>query len=475
MQRRAGIYCRISDDREGRELGVGRQRDDCTGLAGRLGSQVVDVYVDNDISASTRTRRMRPEYRRLLADARSGRIDQVIAYTSNRLTRKPRESEDLIELAEGHGVQLAYVASPSFDLNTAAGRRVARILAATDAGEAEDIAERIARQKLEAAVAGRWRGGPRPFGYAADGVSVVPVEAAEVRRAAEALLAGASLRTIAADMNARGVLTSTGGRWSGTELRRVVSRPRNAGLINRGEEIVGPANWPAILDEGTWLGVRAVLADPARKTTTGGQRRWLLSGIAVCGIDGCTGRVMVTQVGSGRAGTKPSYTCTARKHLTRDVAAVDEYVRNIVVGWLSRPDAIDLLRVDAPVDTAALSVQSVALRQRLDELGVMFARGVLDARQVEAASRELHGELADVERRIGEAYQRSVFAGLVGAADVGAVWDGLVLERRRAVVRALMTVTLLRSRKGRRPGWRPGQTYLDRASVRITRRGRDGS
>jgi DNA invertase Pin-like site-specific DNA recombinase len=100
-----GIYLRISDDREGRELGVGRQEQDCLQLAARLRCPVHDVYKDNDISASTRSRKARPEYQRLLADARAGHVATVIAYTSGRLTRRPREHEDLIELAERHGVR----------------------------------------------------------------------------------------------------------------------------------------------------------------------------------------------------------------------------------------------------------------------------------------------------------------------------------------------------------------------------------
>src|SRR5579859_5770999 len=119
---RSGIYLRISDDREGRELGVGRQQEDCLSLSEHLHCVVYDFYKDNDISASPRSRKVRPDYQRLLADARAGAIDTIIAYTSSRLTRRPREHEDLIELAEQYGIQFHYVASPSFDLNTAAGR-----------------------------------------------------------------------------------------------------------------------------------------------------------------------------------------------------------------------------------------------------------------------------------------------------------------------------------------------------------------
>src|SRR5688572_6170081 len=88
--RRAAIYARISADREGRELGVERQGDDCAELAHRRDWEVVDTYIDNDMGASTRSRKKsRPEYQRLLSDARTGRFQVIIAYTSSRLTRRP--------------------------------------------------------------------------------------------------------------------------------------------------------------------------------------------------------------------------------------------------------------------------------------------------------------------------------------------------------------------------------------------------
>jgi site-specific DNA recombinase len=54
---RAGLYCRISDDRAGGGLGIERQRKDCVRLAEKLGWRVIDTYTDNDISAYSGRRR----------------------------------------------------------------------------------------------------------------------------------------------------------------------------------------------------------------------------------------------------------------------------------------------------------------------------------------------------------------------------------------------------------------------------------
>ena len=63
---RTAIYCRISKDRSGESLGVERQEQDCRQLAERLGWEVVGVYIDNDISASTKSRKHRPQYAEML-------------------------------------------------------------------------------------------------------------------------------------------------------------------------------------------------------------------------------------------------------------------------------------------------------------------------------------------------------------------------------------------------------------------------
>jgi site-specific DNA recombinase len=462
---RAAIYCRISSDREGLELGVERQQEDCRDLAVRHGLTVVEVFVDNDVSASTKARKERPEYRRMLADAREGRFDTIVAYTTSRLTRKPRENEDLIELAESHGISYQYVRSPAVDLNTAAGRRYARWSAANDAGEAEETAERVARAKLQAATQGKFRGGRRPFGFEPDGVTLREAEAAEIRHATEQALAGVSLAGIARDLNARRVATSTGKAWTGREVGRLLARARNAGLVERHGEILGPAQWPAIVDEGTWRAVRAMLADPGRLTTPGPTRRWLLSGIAKCGV--CGSGVLVTSTRNRAGGRWPVYTCRPGRHVARACEQVDALVNDLVVARLSRPDAVDLLAVDAGVDVGELHRTAAGLRARLDELAGLFARGVVDARQLERGTTDLRAQLETVEGQLAAAASKSVFHGVVDVDDVGEVWAGLSLERRRAVVSALVEVTILKARRGRTPGWRPGAPYWDPESVRV--------
>lgn len=471
MTTRALIYCRISADREGRELGVDRQENDCRDYCAQRGYEVAGIYVDNDISASTKARKERPKYKEVLAAAKAGTGDVIVTYTSNRLTRRPREHEDIIDLATNFPVRVEYLKSPSFDLNTSAGRLVARILAASDASEAEDIGERARRQKLEVASTGLWRGGRRPFGYEADGMRVVPSEAAEVAHMAEMVLLGGSLRSLAADLNARGVRTSTGAAWRQEAVRKVLLRPRNAGLVDYRGSILGPAQWQPLIKEETWRAVVAVLTNPARTTHTSTGRRWLGSGIYRCGLCGAPVKAHTT-ISAVRPGsvTKPQYVCTRKKEIARNCADVDDLVASVVIERCSRPDALELLVERPGTDMTALHAHAAGLRERRDELTALFTDGAIDAVQLRDGTARLREQITLIEARIAEASRGSVLAGLAGAPDPAAVWDGMALDRRRAVVSALMRVWLLRAPKGKPAGWRPGESYFRPETVEITPR-----
>ena len=95
---RAGIYARISSDREGDNLAISRQLADCERLAERNGWQVVERYVDSDISAYSG--KPRPEYTRMLEEIEAGVVEAVLVYHADRLHRQPRELEEFIDLCQ---------------------------------------------------------------------------------------------------------------------------------------------------------------------------------------------------------------------------------------------------------------------------------------------------------------------------------------------------------------------------------------
>jgi len=150
--------------------------------------------------------------------------------------------------------------SGSLRLANDADITVARVMCAVANKASRDTARRVAAARRRRAEAGQYSaGGPRPFGFGRDGVTVRPAEAAEIVTAADAVLAGVPIRQIVAGLRRRGVRTVTGAAWKPTTVREILRRPRNAGiLVYRGEEI-GPAPWPPILPEPAYRAVCAAL------------------------------------------------------------------------------------------------------------------------------------------------------------------------------------------------------------------------
>lgn len=457
--RRAVIYARISRDRTGAGLGVATQTKDCQLLADHLGWTVVATHDDNDLSAYTG--KPRPGYAALLADVRAGRVDAVLAWHEDRLHRSPRELEDYIDACEPRATQTRFVRAGELDLTTASGRMTARIRGAVARGEVEHMVERQRRAKQRSAESGTWKGGRRPFGYDDDGVTIREAEAQHVRSATRAALAGASMHSLARDWTAAGSTTTTGRDWTPTGVRAVLIRPRNGGLMEHRGQIVGDAQWPAIVDREQWEALRALLTDARRTTTTTPARRWLGSGLYACAT---CGETVVTQ-GSGRA--RRIYRCRPG-HVSLVQADVDDYVRAVIAARLRQDDARDLLaHAGAQSDTAPLEDRAVTLRARLDGLAAVFAAGDIDAQQLTEGTRTLRADLEAVRSQISAASRGTALEGVADAPDPGAAFLTADIERQRAAVDLLVSITLQPGPRGRPAGWQPGQTYFRPERVQI--------
>src|SRR5262249_21207715 len=133
----------------------------------------------------------RPALQQLLADVRAGKIDIVLVYKVDRLTRSLADFANLIDLFDAHGVSFVSV-TQSFNTSSSMGRLTLNVLLSFAQFERELIGERV-RDKIAASKRkGIWVGGPVPLGYAAVDKKIVVVPA-EVRRFARSLRAISSL------------------------------------------------------------------------------------------------------------------------------------------------------------------------------------------------------------------------------------------------------------------------------------------
>ncbi len=310
----------------GRDIrGRDEQATDCRTYVERRGGQYIHTYEEPNTSAYKRRRVrqpdgrtvyrvVRPVFEAALADLRRGkapngeRLDGLVVYDIDRLTRDPRHLEDAIEVVEHFGRPIIDITG-SLDLLTDNGRTMARVIVATANKSSADTARRVRRKHQAMQRQGIPAGGSRPFGWLPDRRTIDPSEAELLRAAVRRFLAGAPLGGLAADWNRRDIPTTKGRKWAAANFKVMFRNPRICGLRGRGVETVDPESgrstyrwevvldptgqpvagqWEPIITVDEWRALQAALDCSREKHRYGDNaRRYLLSGILRCGIEGC--------------------------------------------------------------------------------------------------------------------------------------------------------------------------------------------
>lgn len=418
---------------------MARQEADCRALAARHGWTVVDAFVDNDLSAYSG--KSRPSYRRLLAAMQGREVDAVIAWHTDRLHRSPTELEDFISVAEAGRVRVETVQAGQLELGTPSGRMVARMLGSAARYESEHKAERIRRKAQELAQAGKvGGGGTRPYGYAADRVSIVESEATVIRELVGRFLAGESIGSLCKWLQDNGVATSTGGPWRTASLRRLLQSARISGQRETHGEIVAQAVWPAIITPEQTARVRAVLADPGRRTNRT-TRRYLLKGLLRCH------RCGTALVGRPREDGSRRYVCPGRPHpsgcggtyiLAEDL---ELWVAAAVLRRLDSPQVSRAIagRQASDASATATGAQLAGARARLLELAEMFGKGELSRLELMAARGAAEKQVREAESVLAALSGTTALEGHIGNGEaLAASWENLSLDRQRAIVQTLV-------------------------------------
>ncbi|MCX6433097.1 MAG: recombinase family protein [Actinobacteria bacterium] len=458
---KAAIYTRISDARDDDTAGVRRQEQDCRKLISDKDWDLVDVYCDNNKSATTG---FRPEYRRLLEDVRAGEIDVLVAWASDRLYRRTTDLEELVTVLGS--VQVVTVRSGDVDLSTADGKTVARLLGAIAQGEVEKRGERVARAARQRAEEGRFGGGTRRFGYTASMEALIEVEAAAIEWAYARILAGGSLREISREWEARGLVGPKGVVITPGVARTILLRPANAGLSVYKGEVVGKSTAPVIVDELTFRQARALLTDPRRRQSPDDGRRTLLSGVLDCGVCGAPVRAHNrSRQRNGKART--GYGCSKSRCVTRSRDRLDEAITELILEYLIKHR---VLYRKAP-RTASLAAQRASteaetLRKRLADLAALAGAGELAPQDFAAAARVTRERLAEAESRVTRLAGTPATSRLIKSSDIREAWTTSSLRVRRAIVREVVeSITL--------PVGTPGKFVMTGTTIQWRFRDRD--
>lgn len=182
--------------------------------------------------------------------------------------------------------------------------------------------------------------GPRAQGYRGEvPVALVAQERAALAEGTAAVLAGTSFEAVVQEWNESGLHTASGRRWTPVQVRQVLSRPRNAGLVEHEGKIVGRMPEEPIVDPAEFDRLRALLAGRRQGRPPG--QRYTGSGVLRCGA--CGHR----RTGRPHSGTYPDGTPRRQYHchkggggcgkVAADVRAVDRELRAFVTRRLSDP------------------------------------------------------------------------------------------------------------------------------------------
>ena len=231
-------------------------------------------YEDGGYSGGTIER---PALQRLLADVRSRKLDVIVVYKVDRLTRSLADFAKLVELFDEHDVSFVSV-TQQFNTTTSMGRLTLNVLLSFAQFEREVTSERI-RDKIAASKRkGLWVGGIVPLGYATKDRKIVVIEeeAERVRTIFRSYLKLGSLNRLMADLRQQGIVTKVRTLKRGRTIGGIpfTRGPLAHFLRNRfyiGEVVfkgeVFPGEQPAILDRALFDAVQAKLDDQRNNHT----------------------------------------------------------------------------------------------------------------------------------------------------------------------------------------------------------------
>lgn len=335
-QIRVGLYVRVSTQEQAKEgYSINEQIDRLQKFSEAHDWMVVKIYTDAGHSGADTNR---PALQDLLSDVRSGKLDKVLVYKLDRLSRSQKDTLSLIEDEFlPHNTDFESM-TEKLDTSTAQGRLFLGILAAFAQLEREMIKERMS-MGIEARIKeGKWRGGAQiPFGYdyepQLEKLVVNEYESMIVKNLFEQFAAGKSLYSITEEMIEKGH-TLHNGKVDSRNLRYIMRNKTYCGYQRHNEEWI-KAMHDAIIDEETFNKVQEILDENKKRFEEAGYKTGTnavtthLAGLLYC--KWCGAKYGKIQTGSKEYGFHQNYYCYSRskriKSMVKDPNCKNKFYR----------------------------------------------------------------------------------------------------------------------------------------------------
>jgi DNA invertase Pin-like site-specific DNA recombinase len=457
---RAAVYARLSETYDAAES-VPTQLASAERHAGRRGWAVVARFKDDGYSAFKEVRR--DDFVNLIGAVERDEVDVVIVRDVDRLTRNLADWDRFEKAAIEHRVILSAYAGGDLDLSTPEGAYYggmetlrAKQESAVRSVRVREAHDRIARQGKIPGGGPRWFGWTRIYANPEAGphkrtilrLEIDETEAAALRDAAERVLRGETIYSIAREWEQGGIRPSVTEHWSEATLASILASPRLAGLREwQGKKY--PGQWPAILDVDTHERMARLLGDRPRRAQVTGKRRHLLSGVARCGK---CGHVLYADGARYRCASGIGKGCGG---VAVRMDMLEEYVTGAVLDALESPRVQEAVASgqDAGAPRRAELLEEIRKAQdKRAEARRDWAEDVIDKKDWLDVKQRTDGRIArarkEYDRLTGTA---TVFGDIPPSDAVRDAWLAWNTDRRRAAVKAVLSqVTVSPNTPGRK-------------------------
>lgn len=470
-------YQRASQDSSGQESSVGTQARKNGDKRTEHGWTSAGSYTDNDRPASRKARKpgSRPDYEKMLDDIRRDPCDVLILFEMARGQRDLAVYVAIRDLCLENGPFFWMVGDNLYDLRDKNDKQQLNAMASKAEGGSDDISEAVTAGLESQAEAGRPHG-PIPFGYIRfkhphTGKFVKQViddedrggwNAADVVRSVFAdYLAGVPVPVICERLNDRGVLpprlygairqgdTERAAKWAHTKWDEspVYNMLRSAAYLGvriHRDVMTKEGCWDAVVDEDVYFAVARKMEMQAYS----GYRPSAAQSLLTCLAVGDCGHEMIGQTFPG--GRPATYRCR-RGHCSIPQVVADEYVEHLFLSFLIDPTTAERLAVDTDADVRLAKARSAKLRaklawwkERLDDEN----RPDVTEEDYDRHALKLLPQIREAEAEANRGRATGVRS-LLGS-DAVARWDGLLLARRREILREAAVITVHPCGRGRR-------------------------
>jgi site-specific DNA recombinase len=387
---------------------------------------VYRVYEDGGYSADSLDR---PALKEMLRDLREGKLNCVLSYKIDRLTRSVKDFHVLMDVFDRNGVKFVSV-TQSLDTQNPMGRLLRNVLLDFAQFEREMTADRTRDKMHQRAQKGLWNGGNVPYGYAAQNKRLIinAEEAARLQFMFQRFADTPSLSRLRDDLHRRGWFARSKKPWSKTALDQILRNPLYSGYIRFNEQLY-KGDHAAIVQESLFQKVQSVRRDRSHGSSKL-KRVFLLKGMIRCSDCGSWMTPHYTQkrAKDGSPYRIPYYRCTKTMHFDNSICSVKhinaDHVEGLVVEKLSELSqneaylkaAVEELNGDLQRKVEPLEREARQIRKRLDEIEQEIGRYIkalgqgklsiarLEAQVgiLEADKKALQIELFECERKVNE-------------------------------------------------------------------------